>query len=158
MTESEHAEQWLPLARKIAWDTVNRWQWVDFDDAYSDAMLGLVKAIRSHKANPQYERLNYPYLHKMITGECCHGARARARAIRRASAAVEHGRRFSHQHVDDTDARDWLTNLPERERQVATLSAAGFTQHEIGRAMGVHRSGICRSIARIKADWEALAA
>lgn len=158
-SEDEIAREYEPLARSITHAMMRRYPWSDFDDLYSDALTGMLTGIRACVRDDALDHMG-GYVRRSMEYECRHGVRARAQERRRDTRLAE---RFpaivrNEDPGSDLEVREWLNDLPVKQREAAVLSACGYLQREIGDALGLTSVAISLRLGRARRDWQAQAA
>jgi RNA polymerase sigma factor (sigma-70 family) len=152
------AERYLPLARSLAWNAVRRYR-QEYDEAYSDALHGLAKAIRRRRAGEPFGAYAYASIH----GEILRGIRTRTRAARRNDGvSLDASFGDAHRPLSDVLAAPdpspsvrtefeelWLAvdRLPHRQRVATRLYyQCGFSQTEIAHLLGCSQMAVSRAL------------
>jgi RNA polymerase sigma factor (sigma-70 family) len=162
------AEDFVPLARKLAWDATRRYG-TDFPDAYSDALYGLVRAAR--RADP--DRPFASYATYTIRGAILQGIRDRwgwRRGTPRPQLVSlddphrgEHGDETLSETIADEsavspyeaaeNARLWrqVDALPAKQRSAVRLHYQwSLSQSEIAGLLGVSQMQVSRYLSQAR--------
>lgn len=154
MDADKLAKQFTPLARSITRRVLRETPLAHRDEVYSDALLGLAKAIdKLDESRPVGMQVRF--IEQKIWTECFHGRRSRARGDRRNGYAGE----IPDVEVidpigDQLDSECVLRCLPVSEQEVIVLCGAGFSQDETARILGVSQMTVSRRLRQARKQLE----
>lgn len=142
---AELADWHLPTARKLAWKAVRAHR-LRYEEAYSDALLGLAKALHADAGEQATGFMHFQILH---------GSRDRVRATRRNGLAIidvpDRADPAPEPHVYAERAELWraVDELPTLERQSIRLYYQyGLTQDEVAHRIGVSQMHVSRLLSQ----------
>lgn len=136
------------------------------EDLYSIGMIGVVKAVNTFNPDKEVKFSAYAtpiirneiflaFRKKRITpafslGEPCDLGNGESIDF---SEMIADNRRFEEEVIADTQMKQILSNLSDREKKIISLSMDEKTQYEIADILGISQSQVSRIIKSIYKKW-----
>lgn len=153
MNGDQLAQRFTPLAKAITGRILRATPLATADDVYSDALMGLAKAIdQLDETRPMGMQVRF--IEQKIWNECLHGRRSRARARRRNGWPDDIPDIPVSGVFGFVDAAVALKRLPVSEQPVVVLAGLGFSQDEIACRLGVSQMTVSRRLRQARKQLE----